>query len=813
MHLSNSIIDSVLTTQTIEYDEQTHSLIFKQHEIDMFDPSHVNWVTDHYLPLLSTATTNCNHLVPYDKIEYHQDKNKELRSFQIFSSSDSALVSAILDESRSDGAGSCSTLAQIIHQKYDESFKGGLAVTADQGTGNTGGFSLEDVMVIALCLLSGLRVLSDHEISHNNITPKSILYVRDENRYLLSNYGVGFEKMGQLMLAENEVYFAPEVFESNRFSVHSDIYSFGAVMLKVLLMRDVYVDFSEPNSADTIVEEVLRRLNRREPNLQTFVSLIVKCMSDEESDRPSLSAITDSLIALEDSMKAPSVFAQQLQSYAGLDVVSGGGSSRKMAKKKSISTSDYKEKSKGAPPSKPQPRFPLVSSAAPPPPKPQITGASLFYSPPPVSSPAPPPPPVSTPSPASYVSSSPAPPPFEEEEEDESMWDMPMSFLQVSETITRSRKEKAVDRSESMEEKAFEFQGRSYSGAAPATSHMELKKSKKTTLSSLISWVRSYIKPSRAAQMSSASKPQAQIESFDHDMGQKSEENDEDVNMEDDNEANVEQPKEKLKEKPKDRYKLLRRIGVGAQGTCLLVERDGIQYAMKRFQNAHYDEYKNELDALQSLTNPYIVSVIESFTDYDECGEALHYIVLEYCEHGDLAQFLIRNYRRKQMPQEKFVRTIVDILKGIVHIHNNGCGHFDLKPANIFITQKNEIKIGDFGFSSKFGLPVKGGSQEYVPPEQQQIAGFPCIGTPKHDIFALGVICVEMLTRKKRDLKLEMKTTNWFDQLWSTECHQHYSEELAPWISDLLARLPDQRPMAKAALTKLETISTFSNVQ
>ena len=43
MHLSNSIIDSVLTTQTIEYDEQTHSLIFKQHEIDMFDPSHVNW--------------------------------------------------------------------------------------------------------------------------------------------------------------------------------------------------------------------------------------------------------------------------------------------------------------------------------------------------------------------------------------------------------------------------------------------------------------------------------------------------------------------------------------------------------------------------------------------------------------------------------------------------------------------------------------------------------------------------------------------------------------------------------------------------
>jgi serine/threonine protein kinase len=56
---------------------------------------------------------------------------------------------------------------------------------------------------------------------------------------------------------------------------------------------------------------------------------------------------------------------------------------------------------------------------------------------------------------------------------------------------------------------------------------------------------------------------------------------------------------------------------------------------------------------LKTLEHQHLVSMIESFNDVESSeGEINRYIVLEYCSKGDLAKFLLRNYRKKPMPQD-----------------------------------------------------------------------------------------------------------------------------------------------------------------
>ena len=81
-------------------------------------------------------------------------------------------------------------------------------------------------------MIHSLIILDDNNLTHNNIQLSSILLDKNKN-IKLSKFGFGFETVIEL-LTENEEYIAPEVYDDNKFTHLSDVYSLGILMLKLM---------------------------------------------------------------------------------------------------------------------------------------------------------------------------------------------------------------------------------------------------------------------------------------------------------------------------------------------------------------------------------------------------------------------------------------------------------------------------------------------------------------------------------------------------------------------------------------------------
>jgi len=124
------------------------------------------------------------------------------------------------------------------------------------------------------------------------------------------------------------------------------------------------------------------------------------------------------------------------------------------------------------------------------------------------------------------------------------------------------------------------------------------------------------------------------------------------------------------------------------------------------------------------------------------------YYVTEFLEGRSLAQWLLDNPN----PDLEQIRDIVSqIIKGLRAFHRREMVHQDIKPENIMIDKHGVIKIIDFGSTQVAGLkevytPVKQhnvqGTANYIAPEL--FDGFE--GTPRSDMYSLGVTIYEMLT-------------------------------------------------------------------
>ena len=252
-------------------------------------------------------------------------------------------------------------------------------------------------------------------------------------------------------------------------------------------------------------------------------------------------------------------------------------------------------------------------------------------------------------------------------------------------------------------------------------------------------------------------------------------------------------------------YIIKTRLGVGSYGTVYKVckKTTGKIYVIKQISllgltEKEIFEYKSEAKLLSSIKSNYVVKYFDSFIDNHNLN-----ILMEYCDGGDLYQYLEKNKKKKIKLKEKTIWQIfIQMLIGLNSIHKKKILHRDIKSQNIFLTKNLDIKIGDLGVSKKLiqtnFAKTFIGTPYYLSPEI-------CMEKPyndKSDVWAIGCILYELCTfnypfNAKSQGALLLKILN--SQPEKID-NNYYSKDLQNMINLLLNKNYELRPSCRDIL-------------
>ncbi|GAA5944103.1 serine/threonine-protein kinase [Sporobolomyces koalae] len=190
-------------------------------------------------------------------------------------------------------------------------------------------------------------------------------------------------------------------------------------------------------------------------------------------------------------------------------------------------------------------------------------------------------------------------------------------------------------------------------------------------------------------------------------------------------------------------FKLAEKLGQGAFGSALNWS-TGETCAIKQIDLSHIlaaelPDIMQEIDLLKNLHHSNIVQ----YRGYARTDSAL-YIVLEYCENGSLAA-IVKKFGR--FPESLVGLYTLQVLQGLLYLHDQGVIHRDIKGSNILATKEGNIKLADFGVATRAGGPSNSavvGSPYWMAPEVVDQSG----ATTASDIWSLGALVIELLTGK-----------------------------------------------------------------
>jgi serine/threonine-protein kinase len=205
------------------------------------------------------------------------------------------------------------------------------------------------------------------------------------------------------------------------------------------------------------------------------------------------------------------------------------------------------------------------------------------------------------------------------------------------------------------------------------------------------------------------------------------------------------------------RFRILRQIAAGGVGTIYeaVDQTTGHPVAVKLLRAEYARDsvwvrrFQREALTTSQLGHPHIVEILH----LGSTREGLPYFAMERLEGLDLAAAI---RLQGAFAPERIVGVLIQAAHGLAAAHGAGVVHRDLKPGNVYLTQRpgerEAVKILDFGLAklaagdnaldrlTKTGEIV--GTPEFMSPEQAR--GLPL--DHRTDLYSLGVIAYAMAT-------------------------------------------------------------------
>ena len=212
----------------------------------------------------------------------------------------------------------------------------------------------------------------------------------------------------------------------------------------------------------------------------------------------------------------------------------------------------------------------------------------------------------------------------------------------------------------------------------------------------------------------------------------------------------------------------------------------------KLIDQNYYQEVIGEQQLTSKLDHPFISTLVFSFQDNNYL-----YMIDDIMSGGDLRYWYIQ---KKTFIEKECKFFAACIILALEYLHSNKIIHRDLKPENILIGKSGYIKITDFGIAKQLDnepdeeIVDVSGSPGYMSPE--------AIFKEKHsytaDFFSLGVICYEMMMKKrpyigKNRQEIKDKMNKEQVKIKKEEIPKGWSPEIADFINKLLIKDPKNR--------------------
>src|SRR5262249_31302066 len=227
-------------------------------------------------------------------------------------------------------------------------------------------------------------------------------------------------------------------------------------------------------------------------------------------------------------------------------------------------------------------------------------------------------------------------------------------------------------------------------------------------------------------------------------------------------------------------YEVERELGRGGMGVVYLARNklmnrlEVLKVLQDRFADREESlkRFLNEVQLAARLQHPNIVTAYAAF----QAGSAF-VLAMEYVEGSSLAELV---KRRGPLPVVHACAFARQVALGLQFAHEEGMVHRDIKPHNLMLSRRGEVKVLDFGLAkavreqAKTGLTGAGtmrGTPDYRPREQIRDARAADI---RGDLYALGCTLFFLLTGRPP-----------FAGASSFEVLQAHQSQAPPWLPAL----------------------------